>query len=56
MEFGLLIFLGIIGVWMRFTTPRTREFVFGYAVFLAVIMFVVSLITGQGPGSAYDYW
>ena len=53
LEIGLITFFGGIAAWMYFTTPRIRESVFGYLVLLAVIAFVVSLITGQGPNSHY---
>jgi len=53
MEKGILIFLGIIAAWMYFTTPRTREVIFGYLLAFAVISFVISLLTGQAPNSHY---
>lgn len=54
MEFGLLLFFGTIAAWMYFTTPRTRQVVFGYLIFFAVISAIISLITGQFPNSTYS--
>jgi hypothetical protein len=48
---GIVIFFGAIAAWMCFTTPRFREVVWGYALLLAIIGAIISLITGQGPGS-----
>lgn len=53
LELGLIAFFCCIAAWMRFTTPRVRDAVFGYLILLAVIAFVVSLLTGQGPNSHY---
>lgn len=54
MELGLILFLGAIGLWMYFTTPRFREMVFGYLLLLSVISLIISLLTGIFPNSHYE--
>lgn len=55
MEFGLAILFGIGALWMWLTTPEQRQMIFGYMMMFGVIMYIFALITGVGPGSAYDY-
>lgn len=51
MELGLLLFFGAIAAWMYFTTPRFREVVFGYLLFIGVVLFIIGLFTGNLPNS-----
>jgi len=48
---ALLFGAGALGMWL--TTPEQRKMVLGYLIALAVLATIVSLITGQGPNSAY---
>ena len=54
MEYGLLLFFGIIAAWMKLTAPRTREALFGYVIALAALSFLLSLLAGQAPNSHYS--
>lgn len=53
LELGLILIFAIGGLWMYFTTPDQRQMVLGYAIAIAVVMALLSLITGQGPNSHY---
>jgi len=53
LDFGIILFASAIGLWMVVTTPRVRQIIFGYVIFLSVIIYIVALIVGEGPASHY---
>jgi hypothetical protein len=53
MEIGLLIVFSAGSLWMYFTTSDQRQMALGYAIAFAVVMALLSLITGQGPNRHY---
>lgn len=52
-EIAIALFFVVGILWMKLTTPDQRKVVLGYLIALAVISGIISLITGQGPNSAY---
>lgn len=53
MEIGLVLVFCVVAAWMWMTTPDQRQMVLGYLILIAVVASIVSLLTGQGPNSAY---
>lgn len=45
--YGILVF-GTYYLWMFFTDANQRQVIFGYLLLLAVIAYIVGLVTGQG--------
>lgn len=52
-ELGIGLFFCAMAAWMLFTTPRTRQVVFGYLMLLGFIAFIYGLISGQASNSHY---
>ena len=55
MEIALVILFGAWALWLKLTTEDQRKSVLGYLIALAVVASIVSLLTGQGPNSAYGF-
>ena len=55
MEIALVILFGAGALWLKLTTEDQRKAVLGYLIALAVVASIVSLLTGQGPNSAYGF-
>jgi len=51
--FGSVLVCLIAFAWLKLTTPEKRAMIGGYLLALAVLMFFVALVTGQGPFYAY---
>ena len=45
----------LTALWLKLTTEDQRKAVLGYLIALAVVASIVSLLTGQGPNSAYGF-
>ena len=50
-----VILFGAGALWLKLTTEDQRKAVLGYLIALAVVASIVSLLTGQGPNSAYGF-
>ena len=55
MEIALVILFGAGALWLKLTTEDQRKAVLGYLIALAVVASIISLLTGQGPNSAYGF-
>lgn len=50
-----MLLFAIGATWLKLTTEDQRKAVLGYLIALAVIASIISLLTGQGPNSAYGF-
>ena len=55
MEYAIMLLFAIGATWLKLTTEDQRKSVLGYLIALAVIASIISLLTGQGPNSAYGF-
>ena len=55
MKIALVILFGAGALWLKLTTEDQRKAVLGYLIALAVVASIISLLTGQGPNSAYGF-
>lgn len=55
MEYAIMLLFAIGATWLKLTTEDQRKAVLGYLIALAVIASIISLLTGQGPNSAYGF-
>ena len=55
MEIALVILFGAGSLWLKLTTEDQRKAVLGYLIALSVVASIISLLTGQGPNSAYGF-
>ena len=53
MESSIVFVVLVFVIWFVVTNNEQRRTMLGYAIAFAVLMSIIALFTGQGPGHAY---